>query len=305
MSEVPGFAPSQKAPLFRNGPWPSSANLPISIMGLPFNINSSGMGLCGGIAFATRDTFEAGTPQLNSTDSSALPDRVVHYLQTRLVNSFQPAPPIPNTWLSFDEVLDHDSVFFGEGAFGRSVTQSSAVMADIDAGRLCPIGIVLVRSFAEWDVFQNHVVLVYGYEVSGTKLTLKTCDSNRPGDDTISISLDIAGSSPATPITTNGTHSVDAPGTIRGFFRLAYQHVDPAALYVDRAAPFVGSPSAVSWRSGRLDFFGVGTDGAMYQRAWDSDHFGEWVNLGGHFAGSPSAVSWRSGRLDFFGVGTD
>ena len=55
-----------------------------------------------------------------------------------------------------------------------------------------------------------------------------------------------------------------------------------------------------------MDFFGLGTDGAMYQRAWDGDHFGEWVNLGGHFVGLPSAVTWGPGRLDLTtGIGTD
>jgi hypothetical protein len=68
---------------------------------------------------------------------------------------------------------------------------------------------------------------------------------------------------------------------------------------------FAGSPAAVSWGPGRLDFFAIGTDGAMYQRAWVDDHFGDWVNLGGHFTGSPAAVSWGPGRLDFFAIGTD
>jgi hypothetical protein len=42
---------------------------------------------------------------------------------------------------------------------------------------------------------------------------------------------------------------------------------------------FQGSPAAVSWGPDRLDFFGIGTNGHMYQRAWTGAAFGEWVDL--------------------------
>jgi hypothetical protein len=68
---------------------------------------------------------------------------------------------------------------------------------------------------------------------------------------------------------------------------------------------FQRSPAAVSWAPDRLDFFGVGTNGHMFQRAWTGAAFGDWVDLGGSFQGSPAAVSWAPDRLDFFGVGTN
>jgi hypothetical protein len=109
-------------------------------------------------------------------------------------------------------------------------------MADIDAGVLCPIGIVLARSWRPWDVFRNHVVLVWGYELVGNALTLHTYDCNFPGRDDIVIQLDLSAPTPAKPMTTNGTAG-PSPNTIRGFFRLPYSHADPApAYYADDAA---------------------------------------------------------------------
>jgi hypothetical protein len=35
----------------------------------------------------------------------------------------------------------------------------------------------------------------------------------------------------------------------------------------------------VSWGPGRLDFFGIGTNGHMFQRAWTGAAFGDWVDL--------------------------
>jgi hypothetical protein len=35
----------------------------------------------------------------------------------------------------------------------------------------------------------------------------------------------------------------------------------------------------VSWGPDRLDFFGIGTNGHMFQRAWTGAAFGDWVDL--------------------------
>jgi hypothetical protein len=48
-------------------------------------------------------------------------------------------------------------------------------------------------------------------------------------------------------------------------------------------------PAAVSWGSNRLDIFGLGTDGAMYHKAWDGSRWHpstlDWERLGGVFLG--------------------
>src|SRR5207302_4288287 len=43
-------------------------------------------------------------------------------------------------------------------------------------------------------------------------------------------------------ISTNGTSSPNAPGTIRGFFELSYTQVDPSPIYVDDGMVSVTQP---------------------------------------------------------------
>ncbi len=64
-----------------------------------------------------------------------------------------------------------------------------------------------------------------------------------------------------------------------------------------------------SWGQNRLDIFGLGTDGAMYHKAWDGTAWRpsltDWERLGGVFTSPPAVASWGQNRLDIFGLGTD
>ena len=81
-----------------------------------------------------------------------------------------------------------------------------------------------------------------------------------------------------------------------------------------RAAPG-GSTSAAAggwvaaWGNNRLDIFGLGTDGAMYHKAWDGSAWRpsvlDWERLGGVFTSPPAVTAWGNNRLDIFGLGTD
>jgi len=229
---VAGFLPSTNAPLFANGPWPTGTKLSLSVMGLPpVSIDATAMGLCGGMSFLTRDIVDSGTPQLRGRVASAVPVAVAQHLLSRLINSFAGVGVVAR-WLQATAALDHDIVVWGKGLYHQSVGECTGIMAEVDAGRLCPIGLVLVHSYAPWDVFKNHVVLVWGYDLDGESLALHTYDCNRPGRDDIVITLDVSAPTPAKTISTNGTDG-EVGGRIRGFFQLPYQHADPAPAYID------------------------------------------------------------------------
>ncbi|GAA0984093.1 hypothetical protein GCM10009555_057190 [Acrocarpospora macrocephala] len=237
---VPGFLPSTRAPLFANGPWPPGTALPVSILGLPpVSIDVTRMGLCGGMSFLARDIHESGTPQLKGRDSSAIPAPLARHILARLIRSFN-GPPVVSRWLADTQALDHDTLVWGHGLFHRTYNEIPGIISDIDNGVLCPIGLVLVHSYAPWDVFQNHVVLVWGYEQHGHLLTLRTYDCNHPNRDDIVLQIDISSPTPAKTITTNGTSGPD-PGQIRGFFRIPYEHADPTPAYIDDGS-VVASP---------------------------------------------------------------
>jgi hypothetical protein len=236
MPFVPGFKPSTRAPMFRNGPWPTGTNLAVQLQGLPaINVDATSFGLCGGMSFLARDIFEAGTPQLQGRNPQRIPVALAQYILSRLLDSFS-GPNVVGQWLASTQALDHETVLRGPGLFAATVTQCPAITADIDAGVLCPIGVILVESFAPWAVFDNHVELVYGYERSGAELTLFVYDCNRPGEDDRTITLDDSAARPAKTISTNATDGDGARArTVRGFFRLPYVFKDPAPAYIDDA----------------------------------------------------------------------
>lgn len=238
---VAGFEPSTKAPLFPNGPWPPGTPFTVSLPGLPsVSVTETKMGFCGGMVFLTRDIFESGTPQLCGADPEDIPPPLAQLILRRLIDSFG-GPATVAKWLAFTQKLDHDTVLGGPGAFHLTVEECPAIMADIDAGILCPIGIVLTQSLAPGAVFQNHAELVYGYNLDGSELMLHVYDCNNPGSDTITISLDISYAIPAKIISTNGTAGPQQ-NQIRGFFRLPYTHADPSAAYIDDAAAAISAP---------------------------------------------------------------
>jgi hypothetical protein len=177
--------------------------------------------LCGGLSFLTRDIFESGMPPLRGHDSSRIPIDLAKHLLDRQMQSFD---GMIKRW--FSATLQSDGRARRSRLLDETISACAGIMDDIDAGHLCPIGLVTERSWAPWRVFNNHVVLVWGYE-RGAELTLHTYDSNFPGRDDITIRLDLDG---AKLIATNGT---DGPilGHIRGLLRLPYRHVDPSPAY--------------------------------------------------------------------------
>lgn len=230
---VPGFLPSTRAPRFGNGPWPTGTELSISIAGLPgVTLDATRMGLCGGMSFLTRDIVEAGTPQLSATQSQQIPVPLARHILARLIDSFEGSATV-SRWLLLTRTPDPDSRLGGRGVYHRTIGELPGIIADVAAGRLCPIGLVLTQSAMPWAVFDNHVVLVWGYEQHGDTLTLRTYDCNRPGRDDITIRLPIGSTTTVRPITTNGTDMPARDGHVRGFFRLRYRHQDPTAAYVE------------------------------------------------------------------------
>ena len=128
-------------------------------------------------------------------------------------------------WLAATWQPDHGTRLWGRSLAQVTVAECLAIMQEIDAGRLCPIGLVAARRWIPWDVFKNHVVLVWGYARAGDRLTLCTYDRNFPGRDDIVIRLDLGSRRPDEQITTNGTDGPTA-GRLRGLFRVPYRSAD-------------------------------------------------------------------------------
>jgi hypothetical protein len=227
---VSGFLPSSAGFHFSNSTFPHVPDLTISVFGQMIGIGDASNGLCGGMVYAARDYFEAGIPIPGDTtnpSSGALFD----YIVKRLFDSFNlllplpppPAPLVPGTWITptppfgpgpvtylhlMNPALpDHETVMSSAllAYHGRAWVMINdawpKIRADLDSGHLSPIAMVEIQSLDPTQLGKNHQVLVYGYSLDDTDLTLHLYDPNHPNDDTVTMSLSIAHPDHTTPVT--------------------------------------------------------------------------------------------------------
>ncbi len=77
--------------------------------------------------------------------------------------------------------------------------------------------------------------------------------------------------------------------------------------WADLGGRFLSNPSAVNWGDDRIDVFGVGLDGELWQRTWTVSNGGwyGWVDTGGgRIQWTPAAASRGFGGIDVFAVNT-
>jgi hypothetical protein len=226
---VPGFLPSTHGFHFAN----DFPHVPLRSIGIPgvvsIPIGDASNGLCGGMAFAVRDYFEAGRappPDTSPPGSGPLYD----YLVKRLFDSFGlPLGPVRYLDLMDPALPDGESLWsrlgwVPHGRAWRMVNEEwPKVRTDIDGGRLSPLGLVKVRSIDPMDLGQNHQVLAYAYDLTGDQLTLHISDPNWAGRDDVTMALSIA--DPTRPIVV----TCSPASTVFAFFRVNYTRSTPPA----------------------------------------------------------------------------
>ena len=195
---VDGFAPSTHGFAFPNT-FPDDAALKTIDLGVTkLPIGKAANGLCGGMTFGARDYFEAGVTvpaDAESPTGQGVP--LFDYLVDRQIASFD-LPHLPATLLAIMNPAypDHDGGLLGHfGADGRARlmarSEFAKIRAAIDGGKPCPICIIKAKSANPAALGENHQVLVYGYQIDGTQLTLWVYDPNNPGHDDAGLVLDI------------------------------------------------------------------------------------------------------------------
>jgi hypothetical protein len=225
---VPGFLPSTSGFRFAN----AFPNVPVRRIGIPgvisVPIGDASNGLCGGMAFAARDYFEAGRtpPEVEEPPSEG---ELFDFLVDRLFHSFDlPVGPVRYLELMHPLLPDGETLWsrLGIGPRGRAhrmlKQEWPKVRADIHAGHPSPLGLVRVKSADPFELKRNHQVLAYGYDFAGTDLSLRLYDPNHPREDDVTLSIDVADPSvPATIVTS------PAGPTVFSFFRVPYEPATP------------------------------------------------------------------------------
>ncbi|MEL4319527.1 hypothetical protein WJX64_10965 [Leifsonia sp. YIM 134122] len=212
---VPGFSPSRNGFQFTNS-W--SHELPVMAVGTIVNdlidampaalgsvlqiarrdpdwmpLTRADAGLCGGMVFTVLDYFSAkqAVPGIR-TSPTASDDPLFLFIRERMLDSLD-LKGGGHRWLAYSapQYPDGDEGLAGAITRGRRrVTFDDtvpAVRADIDAGRLSPIG--LIRSI-DLDIGKNHQVMAYAYEQKGAKTALWLYDPNEPRNDDLVLRLD-------------------------------------------------------------------------------------------------------------------
>ena len=217
MPDVPGYSVAKNGFRFAN----DFPNVPMQVViwGHPLSFFTAGNGLCGGITFLGRDYFEASQP---APDVAQAPSSgpLFQALCARQLASFDipadflrcldwmcPARP----WRDFGTI---------QGRWERTVHEEwPRVKADIDSGHPSSLGLIHTLSWSPCDIGKNHQVLAWGYDIEGSRLTLKVCDPNHPGNAGICLKVDLAGGD---PIAWNGSRD-----PVHGFFRSQYRAALP------------------------------------------------------------------------------
>jgi len=143
-------------------------------------------GLCGGMAYSALDHWNARVPiprGANVDDRPArnapVPTALRDSLWRRLLDSLGPGGVLNRT-LEWSLLLNQIPKELGGGAEGlknRTLQEWDLIRSHIDAGRPWPIGLV----YANTDVWNQHQILVYGYENTGANQgKLFVYDSNSP-----------------------------------------------------------------------------------------------------------------------------
>jgi hypothetical protein len=208
---VPGFKPSTSGFHFVNR-HPEIPLLTLDVLGIKVPIGNAAKGLCGGMAYAARDYYEAGLlppPDRTGTDNLAHPPQpLFDFLVKRLFDSFDlPGGPAKYMHLMNPALPDHETDFSRAGLapHGRAwvtiVEEWPLIRADLDRGVLSPMAFIRVKSHDPFQMGENHQILAYGYDLSWPILTIHVYDPNYPDRDDVNITLSLADPQHTTDIT--------------------------------------------------------------------------------------------------------
>jgi hypothetical protein len=223
---APGFKPSTSGLHFSNY-FPHEPEITISLpFGKTLPLGDAANGLCGGMAFAARDYFEAQRPVPLDTQAPPTDSALYKFIVKRLLESFN----LPLGITRYLELMEpaFPDVGLGFGLPGRASVmlhdEWPRIKSDLDAGRPVPLGLIKVKSDEPEDLGKNHQVLAYGYDLDGTDLSIWLYDPNYPDRDDVRLQLSIASAQTPVQLTYTPTE------TVYCFFHTAYTYSEPPTV---------------------------------------------------------------------------
>jgi hypothetical protein len=230
---IPSFLPSTSGFAYNNA-WPHNPIRQFKLGTIAtLNIGDAANGLCGGMSFSLADLHRlglAGGPDAQPPFGS----KRYAYIVQRQIDSFEdglvplrfyalmsPTRAQRETWL--EQLLGR----FGIDRHSRTWTmiriEWPKIRTELDAGRLAAVGLVRAVSADPNQLSHNHQVLAWGYDLDGTRVSLRIWDPNFPRDDDVVLGFDSA--DPSGVVTPTWTKDDPKPVC---FFSAPYASGDPA-----------------------------------------------------------------------------
>ena len=197
------------------------------------DVGDAANGLCGGMSFSAGDLHRANRLPPADTSPPAAGTPAYRYIVDRQITSFDDGR-VP---LRFYGLMDpnrpaRESILSTLAGWVRLDRHSRTwvmihqewpqIRTDLDGGRLSMLGLVRVVGLDPNLLGHNHQVVAWGYDLVGSALSIRIYDPNWPGDDSVTISLDISDErGMAAPVWSKP----DAP--LFCFFRAPYTPADP------------------------------------------------------------------------------
>ena len=183
---VPGFLPSRNGFRFANR-WPAGPAWTWHLGLVQVGVGDVGRGLCGGMAYVTRDRFERGgvVPLDAAPPVSGSP--LFEEIVARQVASFGPLWNVPlRFWMA---------ALGSERSRVRETMQTAwpAIRAELDAGGLSMVGLIRSATGNPLATDLGHQILAYRYDSSPERVAIGVYDPNHPGDDGVEIRIEHAG----------------------------------------------------------------------------------------------------------------
>jgi hypothetical protein len=190
---IPGFLASTAGFHFANR-WPSAPTFRFAVripgpvpIDLELRIGDAANGLCGGMAFATRDRWRRGEKPPPDREPPAEGSALFCEIVGRQIASLELGAAVARFYRASAA---------GDRARARIAVRDTwpAIRREIDAGQPAVLGLVHVASADPRRLTANHQVLAYGYglDAPAGRVSLRIYDPNHPDDDTIRlvVSLD-------------------------------------------------------------------------------------------------------------------
>jgi hypothetical protein len=284
MGKLANFLPTQNGLHYPNS-WPPEPDLKVNTPVGDIPIGNAANGLCGGMAFAVRDLFEARRMPPATTANPAPNSEAFQYIVGRLFDSFN-LPGGVAEYMEWMQLPTHNTDFGPSGTSWRTIKDSMPIVRQtIDSGHPCPLALVCVHSANPLDLGQNHQVLAYGYLDQGSTTTVYIYDPDHPNEDSATISFDTS----KPDHTTTFHYSADGR-TVLGFFTTGYSAKDPSALFEDGVNPPAG------WRTPADKVVVGGTVDLVFEAFPDVDR----VEFTACYATNPADI----GTVGWHAVGT-